>query len=326
MIDRRHLLAAFAALGVAGPAVAKTARKPVVLHTDIGGDVDDTFALLQLLRRPELDLKLVVTEGANAVYRGRLVAKLLTLAGRTDVAIAMGPDGRDDPGAQSDWIGDFKLSDYPVPVRTDAVEAIYETVFHSPRAATVISLGPATTLGDAVHKHTVIPYMAHFIGMFGSVRVGYDGKATPDAEYNVKTDPVALQRIFAGMWMSQSITPLDTCGQLVLDGADWKRLRTSRDPFARAVIANSEVWLPHAPWMAEGFDLTTHSSTLFDTVAITMAYDESDLVMETLPLSVTDTGMTVIDETYGTKIRVATGWTNMARFKRKLVADLTRET
>ena len=34
-------------------------RVPVILDTDIGGDIDDTWALAMLLKSPELDLKLV---------------------------------------------------------------------------------------------------------------------------------------------------------------------------------------------------------------------------------------------------------------------------
>ena len=43
------------------------ARIPVVLDTDIGDDIDDTFALLMLLRSRELDLKLVVTDFGDTV-------------------------------------------------------------------------------------------------------------------------------------------------------------------------------------------------------------------------------------------------------------------
>ena len=34
---------------------------PVILDTDIGGDIDDTWALAMLLRSPELDLRVGTT-------------------------------------------------------------------------------------------------------------------------------------------------------------------------------------------------------------------------------------------------------------------------
>jgi inosine-uridine nucleoside N-ribohydrolase len=305
-----------------GAHAAPGKRIPVILHTDIGTDVDDTFALLWLLRRPELDLKLVVTDKGNTVYRARLAAKLLALAGRRDVPLAYGSDGADAPGPQSAWLGDFTLKDYGGPVRPDGAQAIVDTVMASKQPVTIIGTGTATLTAAALALEPRIAGKARFVGMHGSVRVGYDGAATPAAESNVKDDPAALRAVFAAPW-SVTITPLDTCGTAKLDGAGWQTLRASRDSFARACIANSEAWLPHAPWMAKDFDLKKSSSVLFDTVAVALAFDESDVLIETLPLSVTDAGMTIVDPK-GRPVRVASAWKDRERFKRRLVADLTR--
>ncbi len=322
-MTRRSAIAAGLALVTAATTAEAGGEKPqpVIFHTDIGGDIDDTWALLLLLRRPELDLKLVVTEGSNAIYRGRLTAKLLTLGGRTDVALAIGADGHDDRAAQSDWIGDYQLKDYPKPVTTDGAQAMIDLIMASKERVTVISVGPATTVAEALRREPKIARKARFVGMFGSVRTGYGAGTKPEIEYNVKLDPKALQAVFAADW-SCTITPLDTCGLLVLDGALMQAVRQSRDPFAQACIRNSEAWLPSATWMPKDFDLTRTSSTLFDAVAVVMACDERDLVMETLPLTVRDDGMTLIDPK-GHKVRVATAWKNLEDFKTKMVADLT---
>ncbi|MFH1265900.1 MAG: twin-arginine translocation signal domain-containing protein, partial [Planctomycetota bacterium] len=44
---------------------------PVILDTDIGGDIDDTWALVMLLKSPEFDVKLVTSDSGNDVYRAR---------------------------------------------------------------------------------------------------------------------------------------------------------------------------------------------------------------------------------------------------------------
>jgi hypothetical protein len=54
---------------------ARRAAIPVILDTDIGDDIDDTWALGFLLRCPELELKLVVGDNGKAEYRARLLAK-----------------------------------------------------------------------------------------------------------------------------------------------------------------------------------------------------------------------------------------------------------
>jgi inosine-uridine nucleoside N-ribohydrolase len=51
---------------------------PVVLDTDIGYDIDDTWALGFLLKSPEVDLKLVVSDTHDTTYSAQLLAKFLT--------------------------------------------------------------------------------------------------------------------------------------------------------------------------------------------------------------------------------------------------------
>jgi inosine-uridine nucleoside N-ribohydrolase len=322
-MNRRTWLQSVAALGLlAMPVRAESGKRiPVIFHTDIGGDVDDTWALLLLLRQPELDLKLVVTEGGNARYRGRLAAKLLTLGG-SRVPLAIGPDGRDDPAAQTNWIGDFQLADYKGEVRTDGAQAMIDVIMSSEKPVTLITVGPATTAAEALKREPRIAGKARFVAMAGSVRTGYGAGKPPEVEYNVKADPASWQAVFAADWLDCAITPLDTCGFVVFDGLLYQKIRASRDPFAQAVIANSAAWAPHAFWMPKDFDVTQQSSTQFDAVAVMMVFDESYLVMETLSICVTDEGMTVVDAEKGRLVRVATAWKDMEAFKRRMAASL----
>src|SRR5580693_7162270 len=54
---------------------------PVILATDIGDDIDDTWALGFLLKSPELSLKLVATDYGKAPYRAALLGKFLEKTG-----------------------------------------------------------------------------------------------------------------------------------------------------------------------------------------------------------------------------------------------------
>ena len=56
----------------------------VILDTDIGGDIDDIWALVLLLKSPELDLRLVTTATGDTHYRAKVVVRLLEIAGRGD--------------------------------------------------------------------------------------------------------------------------------------------------------------------------------------------------------------------------------------------------
>ena len=48
---------------------------PVILDTDIGSDIDDSWALVMLLNSPELDLKLITTATFNTEHRTAITAK-----------------------------------------------------------------------------------------------------------------------------------------------------------------------------------------------------------------------------------------------------------
>lgn len=54
---------------------------PVIFDTDIGDDIDDTWALMTLVKSPQFDVKLVTTTCGKAEYRAKVIAKLLTAAG-----------------------------------------------------------------------------------------------------------------------------------------------------------------------------------------------------------------------------------------------------
>ena len=69
---------------------------PVILDTDIGSDIDDTWALGLLLKSPEVDLRLAVSATGDTRYRARLLAKMLQTAGRSDVPVGVGLDMQDE--------------------------------------------------------------------------------------------------------------------------------------------------------------------------------------------------------------------------------------
>ena len=61
---------------------------------------------------------------------------------------------------------------------------------------------------------------------------------------------------------------------------------------------------------------------LYDTVAVTMAFSEEHLVMETLRLVVSEDGRTVVDD-LGKEVRCATEWKDLPAFQDFLVQRLT---
>ncbi|MFX0100443.1 MAG: nucleoside hydrolase [Candidatus Hodarchaeota archaeon] len=286
---------------------------PVILDTDIGTDIDDTWALIMLLKCPELDLKLVTVATDDTPYRARIVAKILEIAGRTDIPIGIGPRQKENAGPQNPWVYDYNLSSYSGTIIEDGVSAIVDVIMKSPEQMTLIAIGPLINVAQALEREPRITENSRFVGMHGSIYKGYDGNAKPHKEYNVMRDPKSCKKVFEAPW-EVTITPLDTCGIVTLDGERYKRVRDSEDPLIEALIENYETWA----FLNRRYDPRKETSVLFDTVAIYLAFSEELLGMETLGIKVRIMGSTVVREN-AKKIRCATTWKDLDKFKELLV-------
>ena len=299
---------------------AARAPIPVIFDTDIGDDIDDTWALGFLLRSPELQLKLAVGDNGKAMYRARLLAKFLQEVGRTNVPVGIGIEvGREKSQRQERWVDSYELKAYPGKVHEDGVQAIIDTIMNSSGTVTLICVGPVPNIAAALKREPRIAQRARFVGMHGSIHFGYNS-AKPVAEYNVKEDARACQAAFTAPW-DITITPLDTCEKVTLSGERFQRVFRSKDLIATNVITNYRIWsvaggqgsLDAAP---------TRSSVLYDTVAVYLAFSQDWCGMQDLHLRVTDDGFTV-EAPQAKLCHVAMTWKNLNAFEDLLVQRLT---
>ncbi len=298
---------------------------PVIYDSDIGDDIDDTWALGLLLKSPELDVKLVVGDQGKTIYRAKLLAKMLERAGRADIPVGIGLDiNASGGGRQSEWVEDYNLNDYPGTVYPDGVRAIIDIIMSSVEPVTIIAVGPLPNIARALELEPRISQKARFVGMHGSVRLGYKGKKGVSAEYNVRADVSACRTVFSADWPI-TITPLDTCGFIHLTGDKYQRVLRSDDPVAKAIIENYRIWshVPAKNNKRKGYS-DTRSSTLFDTAAVYLAIRQDLMQMEKLGIRVTDDGYTKIDPS-AKMMNVATAWKDMDSFEDFIVKRLTKE-
>lgn len=299
--------------------MATKTRIPVILDTDIGDDIDDTWALAMALKCPELDVKLVVSDVGETVYRAKIIAKMLQVAGRTDVDVGIGvrQTARRKPRRQTAWVQDYRLSRYRGRIHEDGVGAIIRTIMESREPVTLICIGPMPNIREALKREPRIGQKARFVGMHGSLDWSFMADHAPVAEYNVKVDVPACQAVFTAPW-DKTITPLDTCGKVVLRGKKFAAVAASKDPLARAVIENYRVWRKSGRLP----DDVGESSILFDCVAIHLAFSTRFLTMKRMGVRVRDDGFTVRDPK-APKINCALAWADMAGFEDSLVERLT---
>ena len=307
-------------MALSNPSIGGRKKIPVILDTDIGTDIDDTWALGLLLKCPELDLKLVTSDEGDTTYRARIIAKFLEVTGRTDVPVGVGirqPMKRKSK-LQTGWIKNYSLSRYPGRVYPDGVGALIDTIMNSKEKVTLICIGPVPNIGAALKREPRIASRARFVGMHGSLFWSHHSDGAPIAEYNVKKAVNACQRTFTAPW-EKTITPLDTCGRVRLTGRKYRAVVESSDPVARAVIENYEVWKKYGGWVQD----KGMSSILFDCVAFYLAFTNDLLKMRRMGVRVTDDGRTVEDRK-APRVNCALEWRDMRRFEDLLVQRLTQ--
>ena len=154
---------------------------PIILDTDIGFDVDDVWALVFLLKCPELDVKLITTTTGDTWYRAALVAKILTIAGRTDIPIGVGIPLDYSAPTHEAWLGDFQLSEYPGVVIEDGIGALCETVLNSQEPVSLIGIGPLPNIAAALSRSPTITEQCTVYWDAWEPASGVSGRAQADA-------------------------------------------------------------------------------------------------------------------------------------------------
>jgi inosine-uridine nucleoside N-ribohydrolase len=313
---------------------ADGAGRPIIFDTDICDDIDDTWALALLVQCPELDCKLVTTAVGNTEAKARVVAQYLDRVGHADIPVGIGVKQHDRAHRHTDWAKDYDLSSYRGGVYRDGVQAMIDIIMKSPQRVTIVAVGPLPNVGEALKREPRIAEKAEFIGMHGSIYKGYGGKSKPDPEYNVRADVDACRRVFTAPW-EITITPLDTCGLVVLRGEKYQEILQRDSAITTNLIENYRLWQKnglrgsHKDMSEADLDrladqtVSRRSSTLFDTVAVYLAVSQDLTKMERLGVEITDEGHTKVGD--GAKrVNCAVDWQTLGGFEDWLVKRLTK--
>jgi inosine-uridine nucleoside N-ribohydrolase len=327
-VSPRLLAGALLWLILAAPAAAQEVGKssvspiPVVYDTDIGGDIDDVWALSFLVHSPELELKLVTINKGGVQRKAQVAAKLLTAMGRDDVPIAIGRSHERSTPRYYDWAKDFDLSSYAGTVHEGAVARMIEKIeVDNSGRLQILAVGSMLNVAGLVQRRPELAERVRLTAMSGSVYGGYGETDEPDAEANVVVDPDAARRAYGAKWKRFTIAPLDVTGGLHLAGDRYRSIYESDAPTPQAIISAYKVFEPNADFA--DVDVTRRSSTLHDAAAVYLAFSEAYLGLETLSLRVTDDGYTRVDPENGHTVEAALDWTNESAFKDLLVKRLT---
>jgi inosine-uridine nucleoside N-ribohydrolase len=296
-----RILAVVLSAALAAPVAAAEKKIPIVIDTDIGGGIDDAFALALAVASPEVELVGVTTVGRGGEPdpfvqhirkdrdedRAWLVCRFLTQVGRKDIPVAAGADPQ--PKSPIDWQIQFRRHPAAIynrtlkPVKETAVELLARFAKEKDGELVVVCLGPLTNIARFIQEHPAeAKKVREFVVMGGSIAVGYDGKLKAEAEWNIRTDIAAAKAVFES-GLPLTVVPLDATATVKLDRAARDRLFSARTMLTYQVQNLCELWGQETP-------------VLFDPVAVALVFTHKRLQVKERRLEVSDTGMTLMKE------------------------------
>lgn len=199
------------------------AKVPVIFDTDIGEDIDDTWALAFLLCCPELDLRMVTTEFNDTTAKAQIAAKFLHRVGKGDIPVGIGMKTGDVKGYQYAWAEHFKLEDYPGEVASDGVDAMINLINRATETITIIVTGPCLNIQEMLRRAPEIAGKVNVVASMGSINKGYGDIYTPDAEYNVRKDAKSAAALINSNWKLM-LSPLDVSSVVTIRGLEYQKL------------------------------------------------------------------------------------------------------
>ncbi|MFC1524183.1 nucleoside hydrolase [Thermodesulfobacteriota bacterium] len=250
----------------------------IVIDTDIGSDVDDSWAIGLALASPEVQLAGVTTCGYNPLVRARIAKKLLVLAGHGDVPVFLGSGSPIKQLAdQSPWSrlwGGFprfftegrvlrsmkqemgylkrgqRSDKQQVRIeREHAVDALIR-LFQEEDNLELVCIGPLTNVARAIEKSPAfvktvrkITIMGGYLGQlegFPEIKCG-EKMMNPGQDYNLQIDSAAAM-IVLNSGIPITLIPADVTLKSWLSPEDLKRFNRLESPFLRPIVKHSKLW------------------------------------------------------------------------------------
>jgi purine nucleosidase len=197
-------------------------RRPVLLDTDIGSDVDDLLALALLVASPEVQLIGVTTVYGDTVLRARMTRLVLDQLEQRSVPIGIGAretlSGRPVWWAGHEGQGIPGLDRVQIDEGATAAELLHQAATEHRGRLELFAIGPLTNVAEAISAHdSFATSLRHLYIMGGAFWM-------EQAEHNIKSDPEAADIVFRS-GIPMTICGLDVTQRVRLREADMSQIR-----------------------------------------------------------------------------------------------------
>lgn len=284
-----------------------------ILDTDIGGDLDDTWALAVLLKLKEYDVKLISIVGFNTIYQVQLTAKILTLLNRTDIDIAYNIPLDDIEGAQQKWSEDFDLSTYKGRIYKGTLDPM-SAIVNSYDEVCIFSIGANTNIAELIRNNNSALQKCKIVSM----QCRISGK---ESETNTKMDIISSRQV-TNSGAELYIMPTEVCGNIKIKDELYQKIKNSNSLSAKIIMENYKIWWENCIWNNKKQDIENETSVLFDVATVLMLSYPEFFKIEQLNILIDQNGITRIDDEKGKKTYCAVELLKPKELNEKIVEIL----
>ena len=260
-------------------------KQKIIFDCDLGGDIDDAFAVALILASPEFEVLGFVMDQGDTPKRAQVACRMLYETGRHDIPVVVGRKTNDYFTSQFHWAEGFETIK---PIKKNAADFIIENLRKFPDEIILFTVGPVPNIMDVLKKDPdALKLAKHVYSMFGSFYMGYDTGPIISAEWNVRGDEEAA-RMLVNSGADITYAGLDVTTYVKLNEAYRNKLIMRQSPLTNALSGLYTLWR---------YESYAHPDpVLHDAVAVGMLLWPDLYTTRKAYVKVIEGGYTVIDE------------------------------
>lgn len=273
---------------------ADAQKQKVIFDCDLGGDIDDAFALALLLTsQEEVEILGITLDHGNTPGRGEMAMKLLYETGMDHIPVYLGDHtpsvvgeqtDLEGPSAQMIWSGGF---DRILPEQEHAADFMIRMLNRYPGEVILFTVGPVDNISVMLDKDPdILKKAKRVVSMFGSIEKGYGG-GEPSAEWNVRGNISAGKKLMRS-GANITLAPLDVTDHVIIGDDYLTAIAMRNTPLTDALGSLYALWYRHADWAV--------TPKMYDAVAVGMVLWPDLFTTGEAFVYVDDGGYTRIDE------------------------------
>ena len=293
--------------------------KKVILDTDIGDDIDDSFALLLLLESHKFNCLGVTTVFRNSLKRAKMAKQLIRSLGY-DIKVYRGID---NPLKQNidhliskeikekekyDEDGKYIFPQYDKSMENEkvedenAVDFIIRMIHLYPHEVTLIPIGPLTNIASAIKKDpTIVPLIKEIRLMGAGLNLNF-------VERNIFCDPDAAKIVFSSNINKIVAVTINVTSLTSLREEEVNSLKNNNSKAIKLVYEAMMKWFKHYEFS---------SPVMHDPLTVASLIDESIINTQLCHLDVdlSKDGYTFINDNCPNNVYVSTSLNKEKFFK-----------